>query len=169
MMSEAADGQPKVKALVFIASFLLEPGDEHPCSWPPSFPVHNLVQLLHPVPVRLPDGSAGNDLYIKQEEFRRVFAADVPRGGGRSDGSDPAAHHIRGAGGAVATRAAWKTIPSWNMVTTQDLAVPAESMWFMGARANAQTVEVNASHAVPVSQPGAVADLITTAAVAVRG
>ena len=63
-----------------------------------------------------------------------------------------------------ATAAAWKSIPSWNMVTTEDLAIPAESMRFMGERAKAQTVEVEASHAVTVSHPEAVADLIGEAA-----
>ena len=64
----------------------------------------------------------------------------------------------------TATKAAWKTIPSWSLVTTQDLAIPAESMRFMAARAGSTTVEIDASHAVAVSQPGTVADLIDTAA-----
>ena len=63
-----------------------------------------------------------------------------------------------------ATKAAWKTIPSWNMVTTEDLAIPAESMRYMGERAKSHTVEVEASHAVTVSEPDAVADLIRQAA-----
>jgi pimeloyl-ACP methyl ester carboxylesterase len=63
-----------------------------------------------------------------------------------------------------ATRAAWKTIPSWTMVTLQDLAIPADSMRFMAERAGSTTVEVDASHGVTVSQPAAVADLILAAA-----
>lgn len=63
-----------------------------------------------------------------------------------------------------ATRTAWKTIPSWNLVTTEDLAIPAESMRFMGPRANSHSVEIDASHAVAVSRPDAVADLIVQAA-----
>lgn len=158
VMSEAADGHPNVKALVFIASFLLDPG-ESTSQLAAKFPGAQLGPALNPV---------GDDLYIKQDEFRRVFAADVS-----GEAAALMAVTQRPITSAAlqepATRAAWKTIPSWNMVTTQDLAVPAESMRFMGARANAQTVEVNASHAVPVSQPGAVADLITTAAGAVTG
>jgi pimeloyl-ACP methyl ester carboxylesterase len=68
-----------------------------------------------------------------------------------------------------ATRTAWQTIPSWTMVTTQDLAIPAESMRFMAERAKSYTVEVDASHAVTVSQPGAVARLIDEAARATAG
>jgi pimeloyl-ACP methyl ester carboxylesterase len=63
-----------------------------------------------------------------------------------------------------ATKAAWKTIPSWTMVTLQDLAIPAESMRFMAARAGSTTVEIDASHGVTVSQPVAVADFIHAAA-----
>ena len=66
----------------------------------------------------------------------------------------------------AATKAAWKTIPSWTMVTLQDLAIPADSMRFMAERAQSHTVEIDASHAVTVSQPDAVADLILDA---VRG
>jgi pimeloyl-ACP methyl ester carboxylesterase len=162
VMSEAADEHPNVKALVYIASFLLDKG-ESTAQLAAKFPGAQLGPALNPVPIRLPDGSTGDDLYITQDEFRRVFAADVPA----QVAALMAATQRPITAAALdepATRAAWKTIPSWNMVTTQDLAIPAESMRFMGERANSQTVEVEASHAVTVSQPGAVADLITTAA-----
>ena len=68
-----------------------------------------------------------------------------------------------------ATQTAWKATPSWNLVTLQDLAVPAESQRFMGQRAGSRTVEVDASHAVTVSQPGAVAQVIEQAALATSG
>ena len=54
-------------------------------------------------------------------------------------------------------------------MTLQDLAIPADSMRFMAARANSTTVEIDASHAVTVSQPAAVADLIDSAARATAG
>ena len=98
-------------------------------------------------------------------------AGTVPRGvrrrcrPGRSeaDGRDPTAdrrHRVAD----LATKAAWKSIPSWTMVTRQDLAIPADSMRFMAERAGSTTVEIDASHAVTVSQPDAVADLIDDAA-----
>nr|WP_286132244.1 alpha/beta fold hydrolase [Clavibacter michiganensis] len=62
-----------------------------------------------------------------------------------------------------ATKAGWKSIPSWTLVTLQDLAVPAEAQRFMAARADSRAVEIDASHAVTVSESGAVADLIVTA------
>ena len=60
----------------------------------------------------------------------------------------------------IATKAAWKTIPSWTMVTTQDLAIPPDSMRYMAERAESTTLEIDASHAVTVSQPGAVSAAI---------
>jgi pimeloyl-ACP methyl ester carboxylesterase len=108
------------------------------------------------------------DLYIKQDRFREVFAADVP-----SEVAEVMAATQRPIAASAledrATKAAWHTIPSWTMVTTQDLAIPADSMRFMAERANSSTVEIDASHAVTVSQPGAVAELIDEAARATTG
>lgn len=162
VMSQAADGHPDVKALVYVASFILEPG-ESTGELAAKFPGAQLGPALDKVPVPLAGGGTGDDLYIRQNEFRKVFAADVPE-----DVTSLMAATQRPILAAAleepATRAAWKTIPSWNLVTTQDLAIPAESMRFMGQRANSQNVEIDASHAVTVSRPDAVADLITTAA-----
>jgi pimeloyl-ACP methyl ester carboxylesterase len=162
VMSEAADGHPNIRALVYIASFLLEQG-ESTGQLAAKFPGAQLGTALDTVPVPLAGGGTGNDLYIKQEEFQRVFAADVP-----ADVASLMAATQRPITSAAleepAEKAAWKTIPSWNMVTTQDLAIPADSMRFMGERAGARNVEIDASHAVTVSRPGAVADLIDEAA-----
>ena len=162
VMSEAAVGHSNVKALVYIASFILEPG-ESASQMAGKFPGAQLGPALNTVPFPLPHGGTGNDLYIKQDEFRRVFAADVaPEITGLMAATQRPI--TEAALNEPATEAAWKTIPSWNMVTTEDLAIPAESMRFMGERANAQTVEIEASHAVTVSHPEAVADLIGEAA-----
>ncbi|WP_209305797.1 alpha/beta fold hydrolase [Mycobacterium sp. PS03-16] len=162
VMSQAAAEQPNVKALVYIASFLLEEG-ESTSELAGKFPGAELGPALDPVTFPLPDGNTGEDLYIRQDEFRRVFAADVP-----PDVADLMAATQRPITAAAlaepASKAAWKTIPSWNMVTTGDLAIPAESMRFMGERAGATNSEIDASHAVTVSQPDAVADLIKEAA-----
>jgi pimeloyl-ACP methyl ester carboxylesterase len=162
VMSQAAVGHPNVKALVYIASFILEPG-ETTSELAAKFPGAELGPALNAVPFPLPGGGEGNDLYIEQDEFRRVFAADVAP---ESTALLAATQRpiAEAALNEPAATAAWKDIPSWNMVTTQDLAIPAESMRFMGERAKSRSVEIEASHAVTVSQPGAVADLIGEAA-----
>jgi pimeloyl-ACP methyl ester carboxylesterase len=162
VMSEAAATNPKVKALVYIASFLLEQG-ESTAELAAKFPGGQLGPALHPVPIATADGGTATDLYIQQDKFREIFAADVaPEVASLMAVTQRPilADALEG----KATRTAWKTIPSWTMVTLQDLAIPADSMRFMAERANSRTVEIDASHAVTVSQPRAVADLIDEAA-----
>jgi pimeloyl-ACP methyl ester carboxylesterase len=157
--SEAAAGADNVRALVFVASFLLEPG-ESTSELAGKFPGGELGIALTPVP--LPAAESGEDLYIEQSKFRTVFAADVPE----ETAALMAATQRPIAATALedkAGRAGWKTIPSWTLVTLEDLAVPAESQRFMAARAKSQAVEIGASHAVTVSEPDAVADLILAA------
>ena len=162
VMSEAADGDTDVKALVYIASFAPEKG-ESTSALAAKFPGGELGPALNSVPVTIPGAGVGTDLYIKQEEFRRVFAADVPRK--TTDLMAATQRPITSAAlDETATRTAWKSIPSWFLVTRQDLAIPPDSMRFMAERAKSRTVEINASHAVTVSKPGAVADLIDRAA-----
>jgi pimeloyl-ACP methyl ester carboxylesterase len=59
---------------------------------------------------------------------------------------------------------AWRSKPSWYLVATDDRMIPAPAQRFMSQRAGATVVEVAGSHAVYVSQPAAVADLIVKAA-----
>jgi pimeloyl-ACP methyl ester carboxylesterase len=167
VMSEAADGHPQVKALVYVASFLLDEG-ESTGELAGRFPGNELGSALRPVPVRGPDERTVDDLYIEQEEFRQIFAGGVP-----PDVAELMAVTQRpilgDALGEKATKAAWKTIPSWTLVTLQDLAVPAEAQRFMAERAKSHAVEVDASHAVTVSRPDVVAQLIDEAARATAG
>jgi pimeloyl-ACP methyl ester carboxylesterase len=164
VMSEAASGNPHVKALVYVASFILEEG-ESTGELAAKFPGGELGDALNPVPLDRAAGKDVTDLYIQQETFHAVFAADVAE--------DVAALMavtqrpiVADALEEKATSAAWRTIPSWNVITRQDLAVPAESQRFMGERANSHNIEVDASHAVTVSQPGVVAQAIDEAATA---
>ena len=162
VMSEAAEGHPGVKALVYVASFLLQQG-ESTGDLAGKFPGNELGSALQAVLVRGPEGEPVDDLYIEQEKFHPIFAEDVP--------ADVAALMavtqrpiIGNALAETATRAAWRTIPSWTLVTLQDLAVPAEAQRFMAERASSSAVEVDASHAVTVSRPDDVARLIDEAA-----
>jgi pimeloyl-ACP methyl ester carboxylesterase len=166
-MSEAADGHPRVTALVYVASFLLDEG-ESTGELAGRYPGNELGSALRPVPVRGPDGQTVDDLYIEQEKFHAIFAADVP-----ADAAELMAVTqrpiIADALADKATKAAWRAVPSWTLVTLEDLAVPAEAQRFMAGRASSHAVEVDASHAVTVSQPEAVARLIDEAARATAG
>ncbi|MEU3855244.1 alpha/beta hydrolase [Streptomyces sp. NPDC029554] len=167
VLSEAADGSANVKALVYIASFQPDVG-ESTSALAAKFPGGKLGEALHTVSVPLAGGGTATDLYIEQDKFRAVFAADVP--GEIAELMAATQRPITSAAlDDTATKTAWKTIPSWSLITTQDLAIPADSMRFMSQRANSHTTEIDASHAVTVSQPHAVSNIIVAAAQGTTG
>ncbi|MFC7979983.1 alpha/beta fold hydrolase [Streptomyces cinereoruber] len=167
VISQAATGlEDKVKALVYIAAFMPDKG-ESSLGLTNKFPGSTLGQVIEPVNYVLPDGSQGADVYIKPDKFREQFAADVSAGQARlmATGQRPVA---AAALEEKSTQAAWRTIPSWSLVTTQDKNIPLAAQRFMSKRANAHTTEINASHAVSVSRPDAVAHIVEKAARTVR-
>jgi pimeloyl-ACP methyl ester carboxylesterase len=70
---------------------------------------------------------------------------------------------VEALGGAV-TEPAWKSKPSWYLVATKDQMIPPPAQQMMAKRAGATVVEVPGSHAIYVSKPDAVAQLIQQAA-----
>ena len=62
------------------------------------------------------------------------------------------------------TEPAWKSKPTWYLVTTEDRMIPPPAQRFMSKRAGATVAEVAGSHAVFVSQPPVVANVIVQAA-----
>ncbi|ACU75961.1 secreted protein [Catenulispora acidiphila DSM 44928] len=166
VISEAAVGESNVKALVYVAAFLPAPG-ESALQLTNQFPGSTLPATLDPVPFTNADGSTGTDLYIQQDKFPHQFAADVPAAQAAlmAETQRPIA---QSALEETATAAAWKTIPSWDVVTTQDLNIPPAAQEFMAQRAHAHVTKVAASHSVAVSHPGVVTDVIERAARATR-
>jgi pimeloyl-ACP methyl ester carboxylesterase len=59
---------------------------------------------------------------------------------------------------------AWRTLPSWYLVATNDQAIPPDAERFFAQRMGATTVEVASSHVAMVSHPNAVVELIQDAA-----
>lgn len=166
VISSAAAGDPDVKALVYIAAVTPEVG-ETTAELVNKFPGNTLGGHLEPVPFPLPGGGEGIDLYVKPDAFGQHFAADVPA----KTAALMAATQRPAATAALeekATQAAWKTIPSWALLATEDKAIPLAAQKSMADRAKSTTVEVKASHAVTVSRPGPVADLIMQAARATK-
>ncbi|MFD6188901.1 alpha/beta fold hydrolase [Streptomyces sp. NPDC060275] len=166
VISNAATGNENVKALVYLAAFLPEKG-ESALDLSGKFPGSTLGEALRPVAVNNADGSRGTDLYIRNDAFRHQFAADVPR-----DKADLMAVTQRPVTEAAlaegAAEPAWKTIPSWVLIANRDLNIPPSVQEFMAERAGARTSEVRSSHAVSVSRPGKVTDVIEDAARSVR-
>jgi pimeloyl-ACP methyl ester carboxylesterase len=65
--------------------------------------------------------------------------------------------------GGTISEPAWRSKPSWYLVTTDDRMIPPPAQRAMSQRAGSTVIEVEASHSVYVSQPAAVADLIKAA------
>ncbi|MGW3800743.1 alpha/beta fold hydrolase [Streptomyces clavifer] len=167
VISQAAAGlEGKVKALVYIAAFLPDTG-ESSIGLTIKFPGSTLGQAVESVNYSLPEGGQGADVYIEPEKFRSQFAADVPADKARlmAAGQRPVA---AAALEEKSTEAAWKTIPSWSLVTTEDRNIPVAAQRYMSARAKARTTTIDASHAVSVSRPEAVTRIVEQAARTVR-
>jgi len=116
---------------------------------------------LRPYPV--PGGGTGADAYIKLDRFHEIFAADLP-----TSVTDVMARAQRPLEASVLQEPthnpAWKTIPSWFLLPTEDRVIGTDAERAMATRAGSHIVEVRASHAVLVSRPTKVTKLIEEAA-----
>ncbi|MFC6085827.1 alpha/beta fold hydrolase [Sphaerisporangium aureirubrum] len=167
VISNAAGGNPNVKALVFIAAFAPDQG-ESALDLSGRYPGSLLPSSLLARPFPLPGGGTGTDAYIDPARFRAAFAADLPA---RDTALMAATQRpaALAALGAPSGAPAWRHIPSWYLVAGADQAIPPAAQRFMAGRAGARTSEVpGASHVVMISHPGAATALITAAARAAR-
>jgi pimeloyl-ACP methyl ester carboxylesterase len=162
VITNAAGGRPNVKALVFIAAFAPDVG-ESIFELTSKYPGSKLPAATSPRPYPQPGGGVGVDTYIDPGQFKDVFVGDVPVGTAAIMAASQRPLSLD-AGNGKTTAVAWKTIPSWFMVATEDHAIPPDAERFMARRAHAKTVEVAGSHAVMVAHPKPVADLVRAAA-----
>ena len=153
VITGAAAGNPNVKALVYLAAFAPE-GGEPVGAFGEKYPV-DLNSALKP-------DSAGF-LYVDRARFRELFCADVPATEARVAAATQKPIH-NSAFGASVPQAAWKTIPSWYLVSQDDRAINPQLERFYAKRMNAKTSEVKASHVAFISHPDVVARLIEQAA-----
>lgn len=160
VITEAAKGNANVKALVYVAGFLPDTG-ESALTLSAKFPGSTLGGAL--APVGLPNG--GTDLYIQPAKFHGQFAADVSA----EQATLMAATQrpvTQDALSQPSKAATWKSLPSYVIYGAEDRNIPAAAMKYMADRARARkTVAVaNGSHALMVSHPLEVAELIENAA-----
>jgi pimeloyl-ACP methyl ester carboxylesterase len=162
VISMAAVGNDQVQALVYLNGWLCEEGESQQ-QLLERFEGSLVGPAIRPVPYTNPDGSEGADLYLAPELFWDAFAADVDA---ETAAVMAAAQRPYAAAAFAAVPSgppAWKTLPCWYLLGTQDRAIPAALQRFMAERAEARIVEVAASHVSFVSQPEAATQLILQA------
>jgi pimeloyl-ACP methyl ester carboxylesterase len=163
VITQAAHGKKNVKALVYVAGFAPDVG-ESAFTLSEKFPGSTLGSALAR-PVSLSDGDS--DLYIDQAKFAVQFAADLPIGDARLMAATqrPVTDSALNEPASVA---AWKTIPTWFIYGSGDKNIPSAAEAFMAQRARAKkVVEIKrASHALMVSHPDALVQLIEDATAA---
>jgi pimeloyl-ACP methyl ester carboxylesterase len=112
---------------------------------PPILPPQDGYLLLDPA--KFPASFAGD---VDPDTAAFMADAQVPWGVGAPEGR--------------ISEAAWKSKPSWYLLTTQDRMIPPPAQRFMSKRAGSVVAEVAGSHAIYVSQPDAVAAIVEKAA-----
>jgi pimeloyl-ACP methyl ester carboxylesterase len=158
VLTNAATGNPNVKALVYIAAFAPDQGEKQI-----DLILKNPGSQIGPDTLTFRPYPGGLDSYITPSVFRRVFAHDVPPNTAALMAATQRPFDI-----AILEELsgppAWKTIPSWYLVATEDRAIPPATQRFMANRAGATIAEVRSSHVPMNSRPSAVTDLILDAA-----
>jgi pimeloyl-ACP methyl ester carboxylesterase len=155
-----AGNHPNVAALVYIAAFAPDRGESVQTllgTFPPGEP--NAGDAI--LPPR--DGF----LFLDREKFRGSFAGDLGAEEAAFMADSQVPWGVGALGGAVG-EAAWRSKPSWYLVATEDRMIPPAAQRSMSERAGATVEEAAGSHAIYVSRPTAVADLIEGAASEVR-
>jgi pimeloyl-ACP methyl ester carboxylesterase len=153
VVSEAGT-DAKVKGVVYIAAFAPDKGES----------VSSLIANPPPgapVPPILPpqDGF----LFLDRSKFAASFAADVEPGLATFMADSQVPWGLEALAGAISDPA-WRSKPSWYLVSTDDKMIPPPAQRLMAKRAESKVVETAGSHAVYVSKPKVVAELIAQAA-----
>ena len=106
-------------------------------------------------------------LLLDRAKFHNSFAADVDAELAAFMADSQVPWGVDALGGTI-SEAAWRSKPSWYLVTTDDRMIPPSAQREMSGRAGSTVEEAAASHSVYVSQPAAVAELVKKAASEVR-
>jgi pimeloyl-ACP methyl ester carboxylesterase len=153
-----AGSDPKVRTLVYVAALQPDAGEASGQLLSKFAPPNDAMRAT-PAKRATPD----KYFFLPSAKFRDTYAADVSA----SDAqflADSQQQLAEKALGAPVSAAAWRTKPSYAILTTQDHVVSPQLQRWMYQRSGARVTEVNASHAVFISQPAMVAQVIETAA-----
>lgn len=163
VITNAATGLDNVTALVYVAAFAPDEGETGAqASALAGGEVPDLVSIavIRPYP-GAPEGDG--DATLNPEIFPQAFCQDVDEKQAKIMASSqrPAA-----LGSLVVPSGppAWKSIPSWYVVATEDRVIPPAAERIMAERAGATITEVASSHVAMITHPDEVTAVILAAA-----
>jgi len=154
VITGAAAGNSNVKSLVYVAAFAPDANETVAAAGAKFAPAPLATALV-------PD--AAGFLYIDRTKFHDVFCKDIPAAEARVMAATQMPVN-GGVFGASLPEAAWRTIPSWYIVSSDDRAINPDVERFYAKRAGAKTTEIKASHVPFLSHPKEVAKVIEDAA-----
>jgi pimeloyl-ACP methyl ester carboxylesterase len=160
VISNAATGASNVVGLVFVAAFAPDEGEKLGDVTASS---KDSVLGSALVPRQYPTASGtGTEFLIDPAKARDAFAADLTDAQAALIGTiqRPVADLAFGEPSGVP---AWKTLPSWAVVATNDRAAGTDVVRAHAQRAGATVTELDGSHVIMISQPQAVTDVIQDA------
>jgi pimeloyl-ACP methyl ester carboxylesterase len=166
VVTNAAVGDPEIKALVYVDAFIPAQGDTigRLAGAKPGSCLGDPAADFNAVPY--PGGPPGDvDLYIKPGLVPGCFATGLPA----SQAAVIAATQRPLTASAFSEPSgapAWKTIPSWAVIGTADQIIPPAELTFMARRAGARITDVNAGHLSLISDPSVVTRVILQAVAA---
>jgi pimeloyl-ACP methyl ester carboxylesterase len=149
-----AGNHPKAAGLVYVSAFEPDVGES----------LKSLIGQKPPASDSI-KATADGYLYIDPAQFRADFAADLPAAEAKFMALSqvmPAAQLAS----APVTQAAWKTKPSWAVISTTDRTVNPDLQREMAKRAGSKVTEIKGSHAAFIAHPAEVAKVIEQAAAA---
>jgi pimeloyl-ACP methyl ester carboxylesterase len=164
VITNAATGNPNVRALVYVAAYAPDEGETITSlsALAPGGMIGPATLTILPFPA--PGGGFASEGVIAPSAYREVFAADVPaeRAAVMATSQRPAALQLLGEPSGAP---AWKAIPSWYLVAGRDNAIGSDLERLMAKRIHATTVEAkDSSHVVMITHPDETARLIRAAA-----
>ncbi len=153
VITAAADGEPTVKSLVFVSALAPDQGEsggELFAKYPTSGGANVKPQF-------------GDYLWLDPDKFHESFCQDIPKADAKLLAGAQKPINKAAFGAKLTTPAAWKSLPSWFVLTTEDRMVAPELQRFEAERMKSTVVEVKASHTPFLSQPDAVVKAIIAA------
>jgi pimeloyl-ACP methyl ester carboxylesterase len=150
-----------IAAVVYVAAFAPAPG-ESAFELAAKFPGSTLGEAVEPVPL----AGGETDLYITRSKFHQQFCHDAPEAEAALMAATQRPVTQEALQGPSGAHALWDGVPSYYVIAEGDRNIPAEAQRFCADRAQVRNrIEIaGASHAIAVSQPTVVADLVMEAA-----